>query len=214
MDFNRSTQQPGVTPSAHPATAGASRKSDKSDNTKWGKIGLVSLVVGAAVILLAIAGLSASGNDNAEQKFVDKGRLQAVFLSTGQVYFGNIKNLNSRYFVVDNIYYLQTSSTGQAANANTSVSLVKLGCELHSPSDQMVINRSQVTFWENLQDSGQVSKAVKKFKTDNPTGQKCSESATNASTTNNVQGSANSSTNGTTPSATTPSGKPEVTPKP
>ena len=203
MDFNRSTQQPGVTPSAHPAAAGAVRKSDKNDNNKWGKIGLVSLVVAAAVILLAVAALAGSDNKaSAEQKFVDSSRLQAVFLSTGQVYFGNIKTLNSSYFVVSNIYYLQTSSTGQAANANTSVSLVKLGCELHSPFDQMVINRSQVTFWENLQDSGQVAKAVKTFKTNNPNGQKCSDSATNASTTNNVQGSTNTTTN-STPGATT-----------
>ncbi|MDL2341640.1 MAG: hypothetical protein QFB87_00990 [Patescibacteria group bacterium] len=203
MDFNRSTQQPGVTPSAHPAVAGAGRKGQTEGN-KWGKIGLVSLVVGAAVILLALAAVAAAGGkDNAEQKFVDKGRLQAVFLSTGQVYFGNIKDLNSKYFVVSNIYYLQTSSTGQAANANTSVSLVKLGCELHSPFDQMVINRSQVTFWENLQDSGQVAKAVKTFKQQNPSGQKCSDSATNASTTNNVQGSSNTTTN-SAPATTTP----------
>ncbi|MBC7707914.1 hypothetical protein H7Y63_01690 [Polaromonas sp.] len=66
----------------------------------------------------------------------------------------------------------------------------------------MVINRSQVTFWENLQDNGQVAKAVKTFKTQNPGGQKCTDSATNASTTNNVQGSANTTTNGA--AATTP----------
>ena len=206
MDFNRSTQQPGTTPVAHTAAAGVSHKSGKnSDNSKWGKIGLVSLVAALAVILISAA-LAAGGgkNDNAEQKLVDSSRLQAVFLSTGQVYFGNVKTLNSKYFVVSNIYYLQTSSAGSgtAANANTSVSLVKLGCELHSPFDQMVINRSQVTFWENLQDSGQVAKAVKTFKQQNPSGQKCSDSATNASTTNNVQGSTNTTTNSAP--ATTP----------
>ena len=204
MDFNRSTQQPGVTPSAHPAVAGVSRKGS-SDNNKFGKVGLVGLVVVAAVFLVAIALLAGTGNKaSAEQAYVKKDKLQAVFLSTGQVYFGNITTLNNNYFVVSNIYYLQTSSTGTgtAANANTSVSLVKLGCELHSPSDQMVINRSQVTFWENLQDTGQVAKAVKTFKTQNPTGQKCSDTASNASTTNNVQGSTNAA--GSSTPATTP----------
>ncbi len=203
MDFNRSTQQPGVTPSAHPAAAGVGRKAS-SDNNKFGKVGLVGLVVVAAVFLVAIALLAGTGNKaSAEQGYVKKDKLQAVFLSTGQVYFGNVTTLNSNYFVVSNIYYLQTSSTGTgtAANANTSVSLVKLGCELHSPSDQMVINRSQVTFWENLQDTGQVAKAVKTFKTQNPTGQKCSDTASNASTTNNVQGSTNAA--GSTPTTTT-----------
>lgn len=211
MDFNRSTQQPGTTPSAHPAAAGVNRKSSSSDGGKWGKIAFVSLVVGAAVLLLGVVGASATGgNDNAEQKFVDSTRLQAVFLSTGQVYFGNIKELNSKYFVVDNIYYLQTSSagTGTTASANTSVSLVKLGCELHSPQDKMVINRSQVTFWENLQDSGQVAKAVKTFKQQNPSGQKCSDTASNASTTNTVQGATNGGAAGTNAGST-----PATTPK-
>lgn len=205
MDFNRSTQQPGATPSVHPAAAGVSRNNDKLENNKWSKIALVGLIVGAAVILLAVAAASVPNNRaSAEQKYVDSSRLQAVFLSTGQVYFGNIKTLNNNYFVVSNIYYLQTSNSGSTANANTSVSLVKLGCELHSPFDQMVINRSQVTFWENLQDSGQVAKAVKTFKTQNPSGQKCSDSATNASTTNNVQGSTNTTTNKTPTTTTKP----------
>lgn len=203
MDFNRNTQLPGASPSAHTATAATTRKNDKSDNDKWSKLGLVALVVGVTVLLLGLVVAAASSSKgSSEQNYVDKERLQAVFLSTGQVYFGNIRTLNENYFVVDNIYYLQTSNTGTEANANTSVSLVKLGCELHSPKDQMLINRSQVTFWENLQDSGQVAKAVAKFKTDNPQGQKCTDSATNASTTNNVQGSTNTKTdNVTTPAA-------------
>lgn len=206
MDFNRNTQQPGVSPSAHTATTAAARKNDKSsDGNKWGKLGLAALVAGTAVLLLALAVTAFGGNKSSEAKFVDKSRLQAVFLSTGQVYFGNIKELTEDYFVVDNIYYLQTSNTGTEANANTSVSLVKLGCELHSPKDQMLINRSQVTFWENLNESGQVAKAVDTFQKQNPNGQKCSDTATNASTDNNVQGSTN--TNASTPAAgTTPAG--------
>jgi hypothetical protein len=204
MDFsNRNAQPqnvaPGVTSSA--STSTASRKNNKDDN-KLGRIGLVVAVVAVAILLLFLVLLVARGSttDNSdEHKLVDTSKLQAVFLSTGQVYFGNIQQLNSRYFVVNNIYYLQTSSTGTsttAAASNTSVSLVKLGCELHSPYDKMVINRSQVTFWENLQDNGQVAQAVKTFKKENPTGQKCSDSASSApSTTNNVQGSTNTTTN-------------------
>ncbi|MDB5175712.1 MAG: hypothetical protein JWM81_570 [Candidatus Saccharibacteria bacterium] len=208
MDFsNRNAQPqnvaPGVTSSA--STSTASRKSNK-DDSKLGRIGLVVAVVAVAILLLFLVLLvarSTTTSDNSdEHKLVDTSKLQAVFLSTGQVYFGNIQQLNNRYFVVNNIYYLQTSSTGTsttAAAANTSVSLVKLGCELHSPYDKMVINRSQVTFWENLQDNGQVAQAVKTFKKQNPTGQKCSDSASSApSTTNNVQGSTNTTTNSNT----------------
>ena len=130
--------------------------------------------------------------------------LQAVFLNTGQVYFGNIKTLNNKYFVLSNIYYLQTSggNTAAAANANTSVSLVKLGCELHEPYDQMVINRDQVTFWENLQDNGQVATAVSTFKKQNPDGQKCADQSSSAGTdsVNSTQnaGSGNENNNANT----------------
>lgn len=143
------------------------------------------VLVGAIVVLLLalVAFVSFSGGKS-EDKYVDSSKLQAVFLNTGQVYFGNIKSLNSKYFVLTNIYYLQTansSSSGQS-NAGSNVTLVKLGCELHEPYDQMVINSSQVTFWENLQDNGQVAKAVSTFEKQNPNGQKCADQSSSSST--------------------------------
>ncbi|MDB5184946.1 MAG: hypothetical protein JWN38_754 [Candidatus Saccharibacteria bacterium] len=200
MDFSTRTQPQNAAPGAAPAAAsGSSRKSNQSSDSKLGRIAaVVSAVVVAILLILVIfvvATKTGTESDNGEQKLVDTSKLQAVFLSTGQVYFGKVTELNSKYFVVNNIYYLQTSSTGTTAtNANTSVSLVKLGCELHSPYDKMVINRSQVTFWENLQDTGQVAKAVKTFQQQNPNGQKCSDT-TAASTTNNVQGTTNTNSN-------------------
>ena len=176
--------------------------------------GIVVALVAAVVILLigAICVVSFGSPPN-ESKYVDNAKLQAVFLNTGQVYFGHIKTLNSRYFVLSNIYYLQTSnasgSSSSSSTANSNVTLVKLGCELHEPFDQMVINRDQVTFWENLQSGGQVAKAVSTFQKDNPNGQKCSDqSSSSSSTTNAVQSAGNSNSAGssstTTPAATKP----------
>jgi hypothetical protein len=160
-----------------------------------------------AILLVFVALTVFSTTKNGEEGFVDNSKLQAVFLNTGQVYFGKIKTLNSKYFVVKDIYYLQTSSgsTTATASSNTSVSLVKLGCELHEPYDQMVINATQVTFWENLQDNGQVAKAVATFQKQNPTGQKCSDqSASSAATGASVQnaGTGNAAP-ATTPTTTT-----------
>jgi hypothetical protein len=176
------------------------------DKSKWGKFGAMAMLCVVAVLLLALVVFVAWGGNNSnndENKYVDSSKLQAVFLNTGQVYFGNIKSLNSKYFVVTNIYYLQTSSSSStSANANTSVSLVKLGCELHAPYDQMVINSSQVTFWENLQQDGQVAQAVQKFEQQNPNGQKCADQSSSSSNTSNSVQSAGSST---TPATTTTS---------
>lgn len=203
MDFsNRSTQPQTAAPVARPTTsvggtgAGKNNKSDRSKLLRIAGVGAVTLV---AILLVAVTLVVVrGGNANDEQKYVDNSKLQAVFLNTGQVYFGKITTLNSKYFVVQDIYYLQTSSAGdKAAAANTSVSLVKLGCELHSPRDEMVINRAQVTFWENLQVTGQVAKAVATFQKANPSGQKCSDQSAAGTSTNNVQGA---------PSTTPPTG--------
>jgi hypothetical protein len=199
MDFANRTQQPAAP--AH-AGAGATRKGS-ADNNKWNRIATVVLAALVGVVLL-FAIVSLAGNKGSKESgLVDSSKLQAVFLNTGQVYFGNVKELNSKYFVLTNIYYLQTASNGQTGqNANTSVSLVKLGCELHEPFDKMVINRDQVTFWENLQDGGQVAKAVTTFEKQNPNGQKCADQSSASSTNsgNNAQpaGTTNTNNNSTT----------------
>lgn len=115
-----------------------------------------------------------------ESKLIDKSKFQAVFLTSGQVYFGNIVSANEDFLDLKNIYYLSVNrqvQPEQSADKQASVSLVKLGCELHGPTDQMIINREQVTFWENLKTDGQVSQAIDKWVEQNPEGQKCEANA-------------------------------------
>jgi hypothetical protein len=205
MDFNR-TPQTQAAPSAH--VPGAASVSKSKPGSKLVPIAIVIGVFAVVVLLVGIAVVAAfGGKTKAEDSYVDTSKLQAVFLETGQVYFGNIKELNSQYFVLTSIYYLQTSSsstTTSTASANTSVSLVKLGCELHAPYDQMVINRSQVTFWENLQSNGQVATAVANFQKENPNGQKCSDqSAANTTGSSSVQGTGTATSPTTTTKTTT-----------
>jgi hypothetical protein len=191
---DEASEAPVRTPASRPSAAQHSKKnSGKLNNNKWARIGagIFGLLL-LALAVWAIIGIAFSANDN-EADYVNNDQLQAVFLQTGQVYFGKISTINDKYIDLGGIYYLQTSS-GTAATAqstdNTNVSLVKLGCELHAPKDQMIITRDQVTFWENLSDSGQVAKAVATFEKDNPNGQKCSDTAASSSSTN-VQGSTN-----------------------
>lgn len=203
MDFTRNSQPSGA--ASNPGAASGLNKK-KSDRNKWNRIGVT--VIGAVVLVLLVAlvvFIGFSGNSG-EDKYVDTTKLQAVFLNTGQVYFGNIKALNNRYFVVTNIYYLQQANSGSSSssNAGSNVTLVKLGCELHEPYDQMVINSSQVTFWENLQDNGQVAKAVATFQKDNPNGLKCADQSSSSSTnsTNATQNANTNSSNSTNSSST------------
>lgn len=183
----------------------ASNKTSKLRRGKLtpGKIGSTLFLL--AIVILGAAALSSlifSKNAN-EARFIDHKKFQAVFLNGGQVYFGKISDLNRQHLKISNIYYLRVNQQVQpdanaAANPN-DISLVKLGCELHGPEDDMVINREQIIFWENLKDDGQVTKAIAEYVKKNPDGQKCeTENTTPASGTNT-----NSTPAATTPAPTT-----------
>lgn len=199
MDFrnNRPTVQPaGVAPeglgeSRTPAPKGPKKR---RNNTKLVKAFYISFLIAIAVLLFAMVMSIAFAKDNSykEGKYVNNDKLQAVFLNGGQVYFGHISDLNSKYLTLNNIYYLRVNQQVQPEQQNAQpnpndISLVKLGCELHGPEDSMVINREQVIFWENLKTDGQVTKAVEAYVKANPDGQKCQE--------NNQEGNNNSSSN-------------------
>lgn len=199
MEFSNRNVQPQAAAPGPSAAAGvpSHKKGRKFDDNKWGRIGTVVFAAAILVLLIALVLSISFGGVKSEDSYVDASKLQAVFLNTGQVYFGNVKALNSKYVILTNIYYLQTANSGSSsssASSNQNITLVKLGCELHRPYDQMVINRSQVTFWENLESSGQVSKAVATFEKDNPNGQKCADQSSSASTNsgNNAQSAGSS----------------------
>jgi hypothetical protein len=188
MEWMKGGEQPQTTTQPAGHTGG----SKKSKGMKL-RVVSVALLFGVTILIVALLGLVANGGTKAESKFVDGGKLQAVFLNGGQVYFGNIKDLNEKYVQMNNIYYLrvnqtvqpnQASASGQQA-AQNDISLVKLGCELHGPTDEMQINRDQVIFWENLKDDGQVAKAVADYKKQNPNGQNCNTQQSQSTGTSN-----------------------------
>lgn len=153
----------------------------------WLRFTSVVLLFSITVLVIAIMLLLVFGGPTNESKFVNNTKYQAVFLNGGQVYFGKIRDMNNKYMRMQDIYYLrvnqQVQPDGTQDNSkNNDVSLVKLGCELHGPQDQMVINREQIIFWENLKDDGQVAKAVATYKQQNPNGQDCTTNTNSTKT--------------------------------
>ena len=152
----------------------------------WLRAALMVLLFAGTVLIVGLLVLLYFGGAK-EQNFVDKSKEQAVFLTNGQVYFGKVKNISKDYIDLQGIYYLnvnqqvQPNQSKSNSSDNQSVSLVKLGCELHGPTDQMVINRQQVTFWENLRTDGQVTKAITQWLKANPNGQTCSTASSSSS---------------------------------
>ncbi len=93
---------------------------------------------------------------------------QAVFLVNNQVYFGKLGSANAQFPVLTDIYYLQVNQPIQpvqkGATANPEINLVKLGGELHGPTDQMKINRDQILLIEDLRADSNLVKAIENYK--------------------------------------------------
>lgn len=179
MDFrNRGVGSPSSITTPTSSSSAAGNALSKPGLAKWLERGSVVLLFSIAILIAGIAALTFFGG-NSQARIINEKQYQAVFLNNGQVYFGNIKELNNKYFNLTNVYYLQTNnSDGAQAAASTNVTLVKLGCELHAPADQMLINSDQVLFWENLKDSGEVAKKIAEHKKTNPKGQACTAAPT------------------------------------
>ena len=100
---------------------------------------------------------------------IDGSKYQAISLVNGSTYFGKLKMLNGDYVKLTDIYYPElknaTSSDLQdSANSSAEIQLIKLGDEVHGPEDEMVINKSQIIYFENLKKDGKVTTAILKYK--------------------------------------------------
>ena len=101
---------------------------------------------------------------------------QAVFLTNGQVYFGHLKRQNSQYLVLNEVYYLVVDQQAQLQSVKEAdvgkeepkLSLVKLGNELHGPTDELKINRDHVLFFETMKDDAKVGGAIKDYLNNRP----------------------------------------------
>ncbi|MFA5184862.1 MAG: hypothetical protein WC551_00030 [Patescibacteria group bacterium] len=122
-------------------------------------IAVLSLFV-LSFIVLVLADLTAGGLSRWAGNPSRSG-YYAVFLTNGQAYFGTIGKEDDKRMVLNNIYYIQKSPDSQA---QSDITLLKLGNEVHGPEDMMEINKSQLLFVEKLKSDGRVMKAIQDYK--------------------------------------------------
>ena len=195
--------RPGNQPTGS-VSASSSKRKKFDDWGKWTRIGFVTLLFASTILVVAIAALVAFGGGD-QSKYVKTSKYQAVFINDGSssgqsVYFGHIVKLTSNYLVLQNIYYISTTGSGSSSSSSSNYSLTKLGCQqLHDPYDQMVINMSQVAFWENLQDSGKVVTAIQQYQKQNPNGPNCNQTSSSA-----TQSAGNTQSSSSTQKSVTP----------
>lgn len=187
MDFisrERNKMQPNSQPLNGPgghAHTGSKRR--LSFGAKTVRAELFIVIVGSALLLAAVSlYLAFSTNTGAgESKQINSKEYQALFLNNGQVYFGKLSTLNDKYVVITKVFYIENgtqSTTTQQQTAANNYTLRKLGTtELHAPEDKMVVNKDQITFWENLKDSSQVVTKINEYYK-NPSGTSTTPSTT------------------------------------
>lgn len=133
--------------------------------------GVVKKVLKVILLIIALCIVGASifmMKDKIVSLFVKEKPYGAVFLTNGQVYFGKVTKNNDKEIVLNDVYYLQVGAGAQAEAVNalsqTKFNLVKLGNELHGPTDELFINREQVIFYEYLREDSKVVSSIKSQK--------------------------------------------------
>ncbi len=119
-----------------------------------------------AVIFLMIAGAwwyySSSRDSTITEGSIETGQYQAIFLDSGQVYFGKLKTGKGDFYSLTDVFYLQSGAVGLDQTSN--LSLVKLGNEAHGPEDKMRINKEHILFIEDMKADSKVVTAIQEYK--------------------------------------------------
>lgn len=126
--------------------------------------------IGVAIVVVALGAIIAivlSLQKNSINGAIDTNGYQAVFLNDGQAYFGKLHILNSEYMKITDVYFIQgkasaTNPQQSSTTVNTSniVELVRLTNAVHGPKDAMIIDKNQVSYFENLSSDGQAAKLI------------------------------------------------------
>ena len=130
---------------------------------------IVVVVLGGGWYLISNQGSStdilADLEGDSTVEAISSGEYQAVFLDSGQVYFGRLTNQQGDFYQLTDIYYMRTGA--DPIDQAVDVGLVKLGGEVHGPEDAMEINKAHILFIEDLRSDSKVVKAIQNFKSSN-----------------------------------------------
>jgi hypothetical protein len=153
-------------------------------------VSLISIaVIGIAVMLLAHFG------PVREAHYIDTTQDQAVRLTSGELYVGTIKSITPTYIELQDAYYVnpvQTNAGTAASTSSDTLSAGNIACQLPVNGDQVLINRTQVAFWENVPRDGAVDKAIAQWKSQTASGTRCAQ--TSSQVTPTTTGTATTST--------------------
>ncbi len=133
------------------------RKVSSAESGFGGRKILIAIVitVGCAAILAAVLYFTQNKDVSADSSY------RAIFLDNNQVYFAKIKNMGRKYVTITDVYYFGKDNSNSDAD---NIVLVKLGSEVHNPTDEMQILENHILYIEKLDEDSRVVRAIMEYK--------------------------------------------------
>lgn len=133
-------------------------------------LNLTYFCVGLAIILIALQfalyGMRYRG-------LFDDSTYQAVTLTNGLTFFGRLQRYSPNTFVLSDVYYLKTSAdvnelnetaaaseTAAEATTDSGLQLFQLSQDFYQPQNDLIINRDQIVYWQNLQSDSPIVQTI------------------------------------------------------
>ena len=134
----------------------------------YGKAILVfTILIFVSVLIFVSISLWQDGTArNTIQLLKYRGSYQAVFLTNGQAYFGNITEITNEYILLKDPYSIkvqqkQTDEEGQAKQSE--IKLLSIEDEFYKPEGYMLIKKSEILLIEELKDSSQIIDIIENY---------------------------------------------------
>ena len=132
-----------------------SKKSPSASFFINNKLVITGAIVSIIGLLLGV-GISTFTLSDSENRLIDRDTYQAVQLTDGSVFYGQIQEITDSNLVLKDVYYENSSSSKDG-----KVALSRHGTEPYQPSGIIQVNRNQILFWENLSHDSLVTKTIK-----------------------------------------------------
>lgn len=138
-----------------PVIAAEIRETTASYKTSYLKMGVIALIV------VAILGGAGYWFWHRGSTVTMTTPYQAVLLTNGSAYFGQLEGLGTPYPVLRNVFYVQSVQDPQTKAVSNI--LVKRGKEWHAP-DRMILNASMIVLVEPVNPSSRVATLIAQAK--------------------------------------------------
>lgn len=131
--------------------------SEFADNRERGAsvLQVVWILAGLLVVAAAAFYIFAAVRNSSSVKFTTP--YQAVLLSNGSAYFGQLQGYGGPHPLLTNVFYIVNETDPQTKQPKPV--LVKRGKELHEP-DRMYLNPNQIVFVETVGPNSKVAQLI------------------------------------------------------